>query len=151
MSLMSPDNTSDGWLKKKWKIMDGKRCLIKGGSGATQQEPHNEVLASSIMKRLDIPHVEYSLLIEDDYPYSVCEDFITPDTDLISAWHLMQTVKKPNHVSVYQHYLDCCKAFGIPGINRDFALKNKSPCSACEFQAKQGISILGIKLLFFSV
>lgn len=73
--------------------MDGKRCLIKGGSGATQQEPHNEVLASSIMKRLDIPHVEYSLLIEDDYPYSVCEDFITPDTDLISAWHLMQTVK----------------------------------------------------------
>ncbi len=36
-------------------------------------------------------------------------------------------------------------------IHRDFALKNKSPCSACEFQAKQGISILGIKLLFFSV
>ena len=35
--------------------------------------------------------------------------------------------------------------------DRDFALKNKSPCSACEFQAKQGISILGIKLLFFSV
>ena len=34
---------------------------------------------------------------------------------------------------------------------RDFALKNKSPCSACEFQAKQGISIRGIKLLFFSV
>ena len=36
-------------------------------------------------------------------------------------------------------------------INRDFALKNKNPCSACEFQAKQGISIWGIKLLFFSV
>lgn len=36
-------------------------------------------------------------------------------------------------------------------VDRDFALKNKSPCSACEFQAKQGISILGIKLLFFSV
>ena len=35
--------------------------------------------------------------------------------------------------------------------SRDFALKNKSPCSACEFQVKQGISILGIKLLFFSV
>ena len=36
-------------------------------------------------------------------------------------------------------------------ILRDFALKNKNPCSACEFQAKQGISIWGIKLLFFSV
>lgn len=116
MSLMSPDNTSDGWLKKKWKIIDGKRCLIKGGSGATQQEPYNEVLASRIMERLDIPHVKYSLLVEDDYPYSVCEDFITPETDLISAWYLMQRVKKPNHVSIYHHYLDCCKAYSIPGI-----------------------------------
>ena len=39
----------------------------------------------------------------------------------------------------------------IDGWIRDFALKNKNPCSACEFQAKQGISIWGIKLLFFSV
>lgn len=116
MSLMSPDNTSDGWLKKKWKIIDGKRCLIKGGSGATQQEPYNEVLASHIMERLDIPHVKYSLLVEDDYPYSVCEDFITPQTELISAWHIMQTIKKPNHISVYQHYLDCCEVLGIPDM-----------------------------------
>lgn len=116
ISLMSPDNTSDGWLKKKWKIIDGKRCLIKGGSGATQQEPYNEVLASRIMERLHIPHVPYALLVEDDYPYSVCEDFITPQTDLISAWYIMQTLRKPNHVSVYQHYLNCCEAAGIPGI-----------------------------------
>lgn len=116
ISLMSPDNTSDGWLKKKWAIIDGKRCLVKGGSGATQQEPYNEVLASQIMERLHIPHVAYSLLIEDDYPYSVCEDFITSDTELISAWHIMQTAKKANHVSVYRHYLDCCERLGIPNV-----------------------------------
>lgn len=46
ISLMSPDNTSDGWLKKKWKIIDGRRCLIKGGSGATRQEPYNETLCA---------------------------------------------------------------------------------------------------------
>ena len=34
INLTSPDNTSDGWLKKKWKIIDGKRCLIKGGRPA---------------------------------------------------------------------------------------------------------------------
>ncbi|MCI8597059.1 MAG: excisionase [Lachnospiraceae bacterium] len=116
ISLMSPDNTSDGWLKKKWKIIDGKRCLIKGGSGATQQEPYNEVLASRIMDRLHIPHVSYSLITEGDYPYSVCEDFITPDTELVSAWYMMQTVKKPNHISVYRHYWDCCKRLGIGDI-----------------------------------
>ena len=80
VSLMSPDNTSDGWLKKKWAILEGRRCLIKGGSGAIQQEPYNEVLASILMERLGIPHVPYWLMIQEDYPYSVCEDFMTPDT-----------------------------------------------------------------------
>ena len=76
VSLMSPDNTSDGWLKKKWKIIEGKRCLIKGGSGAAWQEPYNEVLASRIMDRLRISHVSYALITEEDYPYSLCDDFI---------------------------------------------------------------------------
>ena len=116
VSLMSPDNTSDGWLKKKWAILDERRCLMKGGSGATQQEPYNEVLASSVMERLGIPHVTYTLTVQEDYPYSVCEDFITPETELIPAWYIMQTVKRPNHVSVYQHYMDCCEALGIPGV-----------------------------------
>ena len=116
IDLMSPDNTSDGWLKKKWAILDERRCLMKGGSGATQQEPYNEVLASSVMERLGIPHVTYTLTVQEDYPYSVCEDFITPETELIPAWYIMQTVKRPNHVSVYQHYMDCCEALGIPGV-----------------------------------
>ena len=116
ISLMSPDNTSDGWLKKKWAIIDGKRCLVKGGSGAIQQEPYNEVLASRLMKRLGIPHVPYTLMIQEEYPYSVCENFITPQTELVTAWYVMQTRQKQNHVSVYQHYVNCCEALGIPGI-----------------------------------
>lgn len=116
VSLMSPDNTTDGWLKKKWTIMDGNRCLIKGGSGATQQEPYNEVLASRLMERLGIPHVSYKLLMQDHYPYSVCENFITPQTELVTAWYVMQTQQKPESVSVYQHYVNCCETLGIRGI-----------------------------------
>lgn len=116
ISLLSPDNTSDGWLKKKWTIMDGKRCLMKSGSGATQQEPYNEVLASRMMERLGIPHVTYTLLLQDDYPFSVCDNFISPETELVTAWYVMQTQQKPNHVSVYQHYVNCCETLGIPGI-----------------------------------
>ena len=89
---------------------------MKAGSGAIQQEPYNEVLASAVMERLGIPHVTYTLTVQEDYPYSVCEDFITPETELIPAWYVMQTAKRPNHVSVYQHYLDCCEALGVPGI-----------------------------------
>ncbi|MFC5702809.1 HipA domain-containing protein [Cohnella faecalis] len=133
LSLMSPDNTSDGWLKKKWTIMDGKRCLVKSGSGTVQQEPYNEVLASRLMDRLGIPHVTYSLLTQDEYPYSVCENFVTPQTELVTAWYVMHTRQKPNHVSVYQHYLDCCEMLGISGmteaLNRmivvDFLIANE--------------------------
>ncbi len=57
IDFISPDSTSDGWLKKRWVIVNGQRCLIKGGSGAIQQEPYNEVLSSRIMERLNIAHV----------------------------------------------------------------------------------------------
>lgn len=133
ISLMSPDNTSDGWLKKKWTIIDGKRCLIKGGSGAIQQEPYNEVIASCLMDRLQVSHVAYRLILQNDYPYSVCEDFITPDTELVPAWYIVQTLKKENHHSNYQHYLRCCAELGIPEIQHaldqmlvvDFLLANE--------------------------
>lgn len=133
VSLMSPDNSSDGWLKKKWSIIDGKRCLIKGGSGVTQQEPYNEVLASSIMKRLNIPHTEYRIITHNEYPYSVCEDFITEDTDLISAQHLIDSVKKPNHLTTYEHFVNCCKKAdvneAVPFLDRlltvDFLIANE--------------------------
>lgn len=111
--LSSPDNTSDGWLKKKWAILGGKRCLVKGGSGAIQQEPYNEVLASAVMRRLSVPHVPYTLMLHREYPYSVCEDFVTRDTELVSAWRIAQTRKKPNHESAYQHFVNCCDALGI--------------------------------------
>jgi len=53
LDLLSPCNTSDGWLRKKWKIIDGKRCLLKSGSNPFQQEPLNEVLATSLHQRLN--------------------------------------------------------------------------------------------------
>ena len=45
IDLSSPDSTSEGNLKKRWKIIDGRRFLIKGGSGPERQEPLNEVVA----------------------------------------------------------------------------------------------------------
>ena len=111
----SPDNTSDGFLKKLWKIIDGKRCLIKAGSPPFQQQPFNEVIASRMADRWGIPHIPYTLLWDDGLPYSVCEDFVTPDTELVPAWRVMQTQKKGNQTSVYQHYRNCCEKLGVPG------------------------------------
>ena len=113
LDFSSPDNTSDGNLKKRWKIIDGKRCLVKGGSNPFRQQPFNEVIAAGIMQRLGIPHIPYTLTWNKDAPYSVCEDFVTEDTELIPAWRILQTQKKDNSTSVYQHFVNCCEALGI--------------------------------------
>ena len=51
LDLVSPCNTSDGWLKKKWKIIDGQRVLIKGGSGVFSQEPFKAPSKTKIVIR----------------------------------------------------------------------------------------------------
>lgn len=116
LDFSSPDNTSDGFLKKRWKIIDGKRCLIKGGSNPFRQQPFNEVIATKIMARLGIPHVPYTLIWNREAPYSVCEDFVNENTELIPAWRVMMTKKKDNSTSVYQHFVNCCEALGIKDV-----------------------------------
>jgi len=116
ISLMSPDNTSDGWLRKKWVIAEGKRYLMKGGSGFMKQEPFNEIIASAIMRRLNIPHVPYTLIIDKSKPYSLCENFVTPDTELIPAWRVHEHFKKNNHDSNMTHLLCSCEKLGIPNV-----------------------------------
>lgn len=113
LDFSSPDNTSDGNLKKRWKIIDGRRCLVKGGSNPFRQQPFNEVIASEIMERLRIPYVPYWIIWSKGAPYSVCEDFVTGDTELIPAWRVIQTQKKSNSTSVYQHFINCCEALGV--------------------------------------
>lgn len=113
LNFSSPDSTSDGNLKKRWKIIHGRRCLVKGGSRPFRQQPFNEVIAAGIMERLGIPHVPYTLLWDKGEPYSVCEDFVTESTELIPAWRIMQTQKKDNSTSVYQHFIRCCADLGV--------------------------------------
>lgn len=116
LNFSSPDNTSDGFLKKRWKIIDGKRCLVKGGSNPFRQQPFNEVIATKILERLNIPHVPYTLVWNKEAPYSVCEDFVDENTELIPAWRVMMTQKKENNISVYQHFVKCCEALGVKDV-----------------------------------
>ena len=113
INYWSPDNTTNGNLKKCWRIIDGKRCLLKSGSYPFQQQPFNEVIASRIMDRLGIDHVPYTVTWINDEPYSVCEDFVTKDTELISARRVMHLRPKDNHENEYLYYVNICQEFGI--------------------------------------
>ncbi|MDR1831466.1 MAG: HipA domain-containing protein [Fusobacteriaceae bacterium] len=116
IDLLSPDNTSDGWLQKKWIIQEGRRCLIKGGSAYFKQEPYNEVIAGEIMKRLGIPHVEYRLIQDQGVPFCVCDNFVTAETELIPAARVKDLFKRNNSDSRLTHFLKCCDILGIPDV-----------------------------------
>ena len=125
IDFVSPDNTSDGNLQKRWKIIDGKRCLLKSGSTPFRQQPFNEVIATLVMNKLGIEHAPYTIIWIDSKPYSVCEDFVTKDTELISAWRVLQLRQKENHESSYLHYVNICKELGIdiaPALDRMIVL-----------------------------
>ena len=131
MDLSSPDNTSDGVLRKRWKILDGRRCLLKTGTDSYQQEPYNEVIASKVMESMDIPHVDYALMTEHGRVCSVCPDFVDRDTELITASRIFETKPKDNRDSGYEHLVGCCQDLGvdiIPFLDRmlvvDFVLAN---------------------------
>jgi len=108
----SPDITTNGNLKKRW---EGNR-LFKGGTGPFHQEPLNEEIATVIMQKLNIPHVRYFTVWRKELPYSVCENFITRNTELVSAWQIEKVLEKNNGVSSRQHFLNCCDKLGIPGV-----------------------------------
>lgn len=117
IDLMSPCNTSDGWLKKKWVMIDSKRYLVKAGSNPYMQEPINEVFGTRLHQRLGCKnYVSYKVLLEGDIPYSVCENFINHNTELVSAVSINRSMKKSNQFSSYEHFLNACQRLGIPGM-----------------------------------
>lgn len=117
INLMSPDITSDGNLKKRWKIINGKRCLIKGGSNPYQQEPLNEIIADKLMDRLEIVHTPYTIFWQDNEPYSVCEDFVNENIELVSAYQICGTTKTSSK-DMYEHFMKCCKILNIPNVQQ---------------------------------
>jgi hypothetical protein len=115
LDLFSPDSSTDGVLIKKWVISHGVRKLIKMGSAPSRQEPFNEAIASEIMRRLHIDHVHYHVDFENDIHYSVCDDVVTTQTELVSASNIVRLAGSPR----YDDFIDQCQYLGIPGI-QDF-------------------------------
>lgn len=112
-SLISPDITTEGNLKKSWRMINGDRVLLKAGSGCLNQEPFNEVIASKFMTELGINHIDYELHWVNGKPFSVCKDFVTDNQDLVSAWKVFQIEKQLNNDSNYTHLMKMAQKLGI--------------------------------------
>lgn len=113
-SLKTPNNTTDGMLKKAWIIEDGTRYLLKGGYKNEILQPFHEVLASMICDRLGFNHVPYSLDVYRDTVVSKCPCFINKDTELITAHQIRNDMKRHDNTDDYEEYIKKLEENGIP-------------------------------------
>lgn len=112
-SLKTPNNTTDGMLKKAWIIENGKRYLLKGGYKNELLQPFNEALATEICRRLNFNYVEYTLDIYKDTVVSKCPCFINKNTELITCYQIRNDMKRHNDKQDYEEYIKVLEEKGI--------------------------------------
>lgn len=114
-----PGSSLQGELEKKWIIgSDKARYLVKGNYGSSSQQSANEVIASLIHKRQNkYPFVEYKLCElsteAENKIGCICKNFTDIDTEFISAYEVMNSVKKRNDMSDFEHFIWVCSQNGL--------------------------------------
>ena len=118
ISLHSPNNTTDGMVKKGWIIdKDNNRVLVKGAYSISGLEPINEWLASRICKRLDLDYCNYTLDVLRRQLVSKCKNFLTYDEEIISASDIMN-LNSDDNVSDYEKYVSILESYGIKDVKK---------------------------------
>ena len=135
LDLMSPNATLGGDLRKKWTIVNGERVLFKSGSGITNQEVYNEVIATRLYQRLlsEGEYIPYHFVQQSNSVFSACPNMLKEDEELISAFDIIQSRKKLNSQNDYQFLVESFKDLGLKNIEEslcklfvcDYILANK--------------------------
>lgn len=115
-TAFSPSSSTQGDLTKKWIIADGKRCLVKGNHGGNSQESLNEIAATLLhQKQGRVPYVSYSTmrLGDNQQIYCVCKSFTSDEVELIPAIDIVESKKKDNAMSMYEHFIHVCTKHGM--------------------------------------
>lgn len=117
----SPDMTTGGVLKKRWvQDKDKSSNLVKAGSYAARQEPLSETLVATFCERLGaIKCSNYSLAVSGTEICSTCPNFVTQNTELVTAQQFYGMLPRTSDESVYDHILKACDKMEIPNV-KDF-------------------------------
>lgn len=109
-TLKTPNNTTDGVLRKTWVMKGNKRYLLKAGLRSEVLQPFNEVLASQICERLGFKHISYTIDTIKNNIVSKCECFINPNTEFIPAYQILSGIDKDH---AYDSYISVLSENGI--------------------------------------
>lgn len=106
----TPNNTTDGQLRKVWIKIDNKNYLFKASGSLYNFEPINEVLASRICKILEVPFVPYSLDVihskRQDTLVSICECVINKNQEIVTAYNILPRAENLDSKDYYYTYLE---------------------------------------------
>jgi hypothetical protein len=119
INIKTPDSTTGGALIKKWANIDGIISLCKFGTPILPQEPANEALASEILNRLKLPHVPYSLKFYNKAPMSVCPNFLTKETELVSARWMLKSTERINEQTILEQFIKAAETIGVPETKKN--------------------------------
>ena len=112
--------TSQGELQKKWCIdKDGKRFMVKGNYGNSYQQSVNELFATELHKKQGFknytPYYKTTIDIGKQTKGIGCSSycFCSEKVESISAWDIIESRVKPNHISTFEHFRSICLENGI--------------------------------------
>lgn len=117
LDIFSPDNSSDGNLKKEVEDNESNTLSCKRGNSFNNQEPFNEIVATRLYEKIlnREEFVPYELIKENDKIFSVCPTMVNIDEELVSAYYIDRTIKQRGNDSLYSHFLAACDTLKIPG------------------------------------
>lgn len=117
ISPFKPSATTQGELQKRWTIVNGERCLIKGNYADMYRQSLNEVFVSHMHQIQNVDHVDYQKI---NLPTSmgnglgcISKNFTSPTLEFIPAYDISYYNKQPNAESIFQHYVNTCISLGV--------------------------------------
>ncbi|KIR01740.1 hypothetical protein P261_00554 [Lachnospiraceae bacterium TWA4] len=119
--FFTPTSSTGGELAKRWIVQNNKRMLIKGNQkGSSIQQSLNEVFASRFHELQGFNnYVEYKMtpfkLTDRKLEQKGCisENFASEKLEFIPGIQVVESTKKRNDVSWFEHYISVCVQHGI--------------------------------------
>ena len=100
----NPSKNTNGELNKCWKIIDGKRRLIKRTMLKNNQDVFTEVVVSKVLKKYGYNVVDYDLIKVDDEYCCICDTMCNAGYELLQAEYYNKDLVE--YIKEYPEFID---------------------------------------------
>lgn len=113
----TPNGSLQGSLEKCWTIKNGKRGMVKGNRDHLSAESFNEIIATKLHELQGFSNYTPYKLMEIHgraYHYGCFSELFTSlEVELVSAYDVENSKKKPGDKNTYEHFISVCSEHGL--------------------------------------